>query len=101
MQDVIVVLIFVAVVLLVLLDLLVFLFDELERDFFGNRMARIVSGLYFDLRGVTLVIEIALRVSVGNCLAARADERGLALHLAARGVGDLRFESIRIVPLVL
>src|SRR2546425_9482724 len=94
MQDVIVILVLVAVVLLVLLHLLVFLFDELERDFFGNRMARIVSCLYSDLRGVALVIEIALRISVGNRPAARADERSLAVHLATRGVGDLRFESI-------
>ena len=94
MQDVIVVLVFVAVVLLVLLDLLVFLFDELERDLFGNRMARIVSSLYSDLRGVALVIEITLRISVGDCFAARADEGCLAVHLAARGVSDLRFESI-------
>ena len=94
MQDVIIVLILVAVVLLVLLDLLVFLFDELERDFFGNRMARIVSSLHFYLRGIALVIEIALGVSIGDCLAARADERGLALHFATRCVSDLRFESI-------
>ncbi len=94
MQDIIVVLVLIAVVLLVLLHLLVFLFDELERDLFGNRAARIVRSLYSDLRGVALVIEIALWVCVGDCFAAGADEGCLTMHLATRGISDLRFKSI-------
>src|SRR5438132_1578378 len=86
--------VFIAVVLGFLLDLLVFLFDEFERDFFGNRFARVISGLYANLCRVALVIEKAFGISVRDSFASGADERSGTLHLASRRVGDLGFQSI-------
>ena len=73
-QNVINVLIFVAVILNFFLLLLPFLFDELERDFFGNRMAGVISSLHTNLRRVALIIEIAFRISVRDRFPARANE---------------------------
>src|SRR3989440_7953984 len=86
--------IFVAVVLDFLLDLLVFLLDEFEGDFFGNCFARVISGLHANLRRVALVIEKAFGIGVGDSFPAGTDEGSRALHLATRGVSDLGFQAI-------
>src|SRR5262249_45872650 len=93
-QNVIVGLVLIAVVFFVFFFLLPLLLDELEGDFFGNRMAGIVGSLHPNFCGVTLVIEIALRIGIGDGPAAGADERSGAPHLAPRSVGDLGLQTI-------
>ena len=94
MQNVGHIFVLVAVVLDFFFDLFVFLLDEFERDFFGNWFACVISRLHANLCRVPLVIEKAFRISIRDSFAARADEGSGALHLAARSVGDLRFQSI-------
>ncbi len=83
MKDVINHFILVAFILLPLALPFPLLFDELQRDFFRDRFARVVRGLHANPGSVALVIKIAFRISVGDALATRADERCGALHLSA------------------
>ena len=65
---------------------------NLSVHFFGDRFAGIIRSLHANFRRVALVIEVAFRISISDSLAARADERSCALHLATRRVGDLGFK---------
>src|SRR5205085_11440021 len=73
-QNVVGGLVLVTVGLLFLLFLFPLLLDELKPHFLGNGFAGIVSRLHANLRGVALVVNVSLGISIGDSFATRADE---------------------------